>query len=213
MTTESLLGDAATTTASADQTTADVTATAAAQTDASTTSETKPEATAADTTKTEAKTDAPQGAPETYADFVMPEGVSLDKEMLGEFTPVLKELNLPQDAAQKVIDFAPKLVARTVASIEEARQAEVAGWIDASKTDKEFGGDKFAENLAVANKAFETFGNPELRAALVKTGMGNHPELLRAFYRAGKAISEDSFVAGGKANAPKPFYENSNMTR
>jgi len=48
----------------------------------------------------------------------------------------------------------------------------------------------------------DKFGTPELTKLLNASGMGNHPEIIRAFYRAGKAISEDSFVGGSRATAP-----------
>lgn len=165
--------------------------------------------------------DKPAGAPEAYEPFKMPEGYAVDEQLLGEFTPVLKELNLTQEAAQKVMDFAPKLIERTVAETQAAVLDQVglkdhATWAASAKADKEFGGEQFAANLATAKKAIDAFGTPELRDVLRKTGLGNHPEFLRAFYRAGKAISEDSFVPGGKntsaaANPATRLYDASNM--
>ena len=70
------------------------------------------------------------------------------------------------------------------------------------KTDAEIGGDKLPENLAVARKALETFGTPELKALLNESGLGNHPEVIRFFYRSGKAISEDRVIRGGAAGQP-----------
>ena len=50
---------------------------------------------------------------------------------------------------------------------------------------------------------------------LEESGLGNHPEVIRVFYRAGKAISEDRFVAGqaGKTNQgdARRLYAASNM--
>lgn len=218
MTTESLLTSGQdTAAATGEQTTADATGTPATGTQTAT--ETPAADTGAatgegkgadDATKAEGakEGDKPTGAPEAYEAFTMPEGFTLDEQMLGEFTPVLKDLNLPQEAAQKLIDFAPKLVEKTVAQTTAAVLAQTgladhATWADAAKTDKEFGGDKFAENLAVAQKAMNAFATPELRAMLNKTGLGNHPEMLRTFYRAGKAISEDGFVPGGKTTTVK----------
>lgn len=168
--------------------------------------------TATDGDKPEEKPDERYGAPEAYADFTLPEGVTLDEAMLSEFAPVLKELNLSQAAAQKVIDFAPKLISQTVEGIKAQLADEARGWHDAARGDKEIGGAKMAETLAVANKAFAKFGTPELKAFLASRGLNAHPELIRAFYRAGKAISEDSFVAGGASvSRAKPFYDNSRM--
>ncbi|BCB27051.1 phage endoprotease [Sulfurimicrobium lacus] len=134
----------------------------------------------------------PEGAPENY-EFKAPEGQQFDDTVIGAFSEVAKELNLPQDAAQKVLDkMAPVIQARHMEQFEAAR----AQWAETAKSDKEFGGEKLDENLAMAKKAIDTFGTPEFRALLNDSGFGNHPEVIRVFYRAGKAISEDRFVAG-----------------
>lgn len=144
----------------------------------------------------EGKTDDKTGAPEQY-EFKAVEGAEISTEVMGKFSEVAKELNLPQDAAQKILDkMAPVMAARQVEAIEVAKTQ----WADTARSDKEFGGDKLAENLSVAKKALDTFGSPELRSLLNESGLGNHPEIIRAFYRAGKAISEDGFVPGGRAS-------------
>lgn len=151
--------------------------------------------------------DKPQGAPERY-EFRAPEGAELGSDVTDAFAGVAKELNLTQDAAQKVLDkMAPVLAQRQNAQVQAVQQE----WREQSTADKEFGGDKLAENLAVAKKAMDAFASPELRDLLIKSGMGNHPEMVRAFYRAGKAISADNYVAGGKTRTSTPFYDKSNM--
>lgn len=143
---------------------------------------------------------APEGAPEAYA-FVAPEGQTFDDAIIGAYSNVAKELGLPQDKAQKMLDtMSPAIAARQAEQLEAAK----AEWIETAKTDKEFGGDKLTENLAFVAKAREDLATPELRTLLDQTGLGNHPEMIRMFYRYGKAISEDSFTPGrnnGAANA------------
>lgn len=147
---------------------------------------------------TKADGDKPQGAPESY-EFKAPEGSTLDDAVIGQFSEVAKELNLTQDAAQKILDkMAPAMAARQAEQVEAVR----AGWADEARVDKEFGGDKLNENLGTAKRALDQFGTPELRTLLKETGMGNHPEVIRFMYRAGKAISEDGFVPGGRQGAP-----------
>jgi hypothetical protein len=128
-------------------------------------------------------------------EFAMPEGISLDETAAEEWQGLAKELGLDQERAQKVVDIAASMVARQ----QEAQAQLVTSWVEQAKTDKEIGGDKLAENLGIARKALERFGTPELRDVLNMTGLGSHPEIIRAFYKAGKAISEDGFVVG----APK----------
>ena len=166
-----------------------------------------------DETTVESKTsesEAPEGAPENY-EFnpkVADAPQELDPEVLTAFGDVAKELNLPQEAAQKVLDkVAPVVQAKQAKALEDAK----AGWVNDSQSDEEFGGENFDANLKTAKSALDTFGNDALKSLLVETGFGNHPEIIRFMYRAGKAISEDSYVgnsdgANAKSNGiPKDF--------
>lgn len=145
------------------------------------------------------KTEDQQGAPDAYA-FQAPEGLQLDDAVARAFADVAKELNLPQDKAQAVIDkMAPAMAARH----HEQLQAAGLAWAEAAKADPEYGGAALDENLGLAKKALDTFGTPELKALLTTSRLGSHPEVVRLFVRAGKALSEDTFVAGkgGNTNA------------
>lgn len=166
-----------------------------------------PQAADAAAAASEKAPEAPKGAPEKY-EFKPVEGRTLDSETISAFAEVAKELDLPQEAAQKILDrMAPTMAQRQQAQIEAIRSE----WVAASQADKEFGGEKIAENLSTARKALDQFGSPELRALLNESGLGNHPEVIRMFYRAGKAISEDTYVgrsAGtGSKPAPKTFAD------
>lgn len=141
-----------------------------------------------------------EGAPDKY-EFTTPEGQTFDETVIAQFSEIAKELNLSQDAAQKVLDkMGPAIAARQVEQIEAVKSE----WAAESKADKEFGGEKLNENLAVAKKGLGAFATPELSALLEKTGLGNNPEIIRYFYRVGKAISEDSFVNGNKGSNSTP---------
>lgn len=156
----------------------------------------------------EAKAEAEaKAAPEKY-EFKAPEGKQFDAEVLTAYSEVARELNLSQEAAQRVLDaMAPKMAERQVAQIEAVQR----GWIDSAKSDKEFGGEKLPENLGVAKKALDAFGTTELRTLLNESGLGNHPEVIRFMFRAGKAISEDRMVTGGRGEAksagPRSFND------
>lgn len=157
-----------------------------------------------------AQGDEPQ-VPETY-ELKMPEGVDLDKQAADEFSAIAKELKLSQADAQRLADVAVKMQQKQA----ETHAEMVKGWAENSKTDKEFGGDNLQQNLSVARKAIDTFGSPELKALLNNTGMGNHPEVIRFAFKAGKAISEDTFVQSGSrtptpdASLEKRLYPNMN---
>ncbi len=146
-----------------------------------------------------------RNAPEAY-EFKAPDGQSFNEQVLAAYTTAAKELDLTQDAAQKILD--------SVAPVMAAQQAEAvtalkAGWAEASKNDAEFGGEKFDENLAVAKKGLESFATPEFVEFLNTSGLGDHPEVLRTFLRIGKAIGEDNkIVTGGPTkDAPKTLAQ------
>lgn len=169
-------------------------------------------ATAVEAVKTEADqkdapAEKPAKAPEKY-EFKAPEGREFDAETIARFSEVAKELNLTNEAAQSILDkMGPQLAARQESQIKAIQNQ----WVQASTADKEFGGEKLTENLSVAKKALDAFGSAELRTLLNESGLGNHPEVIRFMYRAGKAISEDQVVIGTKGTAksagPKSFAD------
>lgn len=149
-----------------------------------------------------AEGDALTGAPEKYEDFKLPEGVKIDPEMMQEFTALAKDLKLNQADAQRATDLGAKLAVKIANKSTEIFQAAKASWIEASNADKEFGGDAIKENLAVAKKALDVFGTPQLREMLDQSGLEAHPEMIRLFWKMGKRISEDNKLVRG--NGPTP---------
>lgn len=129
-------------------------------------------------------------------EFKTPDGIELDKVSTDEFKAIAKELKLPKDVAQRVVDVAVK---REQAA-RELRDTTVKGWADAVKADKDLGGDKLPETLAIAKKAID-IGPPELKTFLDESGLGNHPLFVKWAHTIGKALSEDRFVSGSKAPA------------
>jgi hypothetical protein len=53
--------------------------------------------------------------------------------------------------------------------------------------------------LVHAERALEKFGSPELRKALVSSGLGNHPQLVDFCVKIGRAMKEDTVVLPGAA--------------
>ncbi|HBX8038513.1 TPA: peptidase [Klebsiella pneumoniae] len=144
----------------------------------------------------EEKEQKQEGAPEKY-EFKTGEGVELDTEALKDFEPVARELNLTNEQAQKLVDAYPKILAGVQQRQAEAWQAQTEQWTADVKADKEIGGDKLTANLSAAQRALEQFGDQELKEYLDSTGLGNHPALVKAFIKVGKAMSEDKVVTGG----------------
>ena len=138
---------------------------------------------------------ADDATPEAY-EFQAPEGVTLDTELVEEFTGIAKELKLPKDEAQKIVDLGPKIMQKFADAQAQIVVDAQAKWRADSMADPEIGGDNLDENLALSKKALDTFGTPELKTLLVESGLGNHPEVIRVFNRIGKGISNDGLVTG-----------------
>ena len=155
------------------------------------------------------ESEKPEGAPDKYEfnSKVADAPDELDPEVLTAFGEVAKDLDLPQEAAQKVLDkVAPVIQAKQTKAVEQAR----ADWATESQSDKEFGGENLAANLEIAKTSLKEFGTDALKSLLSESGLGNHPEIIRFMYRAGKAISEDGYVgnsqgANAKGGIPKDF--------
>ncbi len=155
------------------------------------------------------ESEKPEGAPEKY-EFnakVADAPDELDPEVLTAFGEVAKDLDLPQEAAQKVLDkVAPVIQAKQAKVVEQAR----ADWAAESQSDEEFGGENLGANLEIAKSSLNAFGTDAFKTLLSESGLGNHPEVIRFMYRAGKAISEDGYVgnsqgANAKGGVPKDF--------
>ncbi len=80
---------------------------------------------------------------------------------------------------------------------EKRRRALVARWAERARLDPEFGRNAFPAALYTARQAVERFGGERLRQVLDDTELGSHPEIIRTFWKIGKATA-------GQRPAPDP---------
>ncbi len=131
-----------------------------------------------------------------YADFTLPEGVVIDVDGMSEAKKFFAEDGLSQDRAQAYVDLYTNRLKDAMEAPYKLWAETQRSWQDEVRNDREIGGARLAANLGVAAKAVDRFGGDALRQALNVSGAGNHPEIIRAFIRIGKAISEDGLVMG-----------------
>lgn len=136
--------------------------------------------------------------PIEYTDFEAPEGVTLNDEMLAQFKDFAKGKGLSQEEAQSVVDMGVNLMANADKQLAEQIATTRAEWREATLADEEFGGSKWREAQPAAKAGLERFGTPALKELLDQSGLGDHPEVIRYFYRVGKATGEHDFVNSGK---------------
>ena len=135
---------------------------------------------------------AEETAPESYADFDLPDGIEMNPGYMEKLGPVFKELNLTQPQAQKLIDAHVGHVQATAGEGTKAFEKMKADWLQEAKTDSEIGGEKFKTTALNANKAVNELGTPALKELLKSYGIGQHPEVIRVFSKIGGFMGEDS---------------------
>lgn len=125
--------------------------------------------------------DEPQGAPEKYEDFTLPEGFALDGDRLAMAHEFAKANNWTQEQAQDGVNTYLKFRA---AELEHERGA----W--GAQSEEEFGKDfKAIAGGAKAAIADVEKLRPGITDRLDATNLGNHPDILWLFNRLGKLAS------------------------
>jgi hypothetical protein len=168
------------------------------------------------------KTDDPGAAdtvPETYELKVTAkdaEGkdidVEIDTELLSEATPILKEVGLTNEQANKLAPLIVKAQERAFAKQADEFAVIRADWAKEAQADPEIGGKNWEATKNNAAKALDHFVGPskkddagretnEFRALLNDSGIGNRKELIRAFSKIGEAIAEDGTFARSEEKA------------
>lgn len=158
------------------------------------------------TGKPEAKV---EGAPEKY-EFKLPDGVILDEPLLKAVEPALRELNLNNEQANKLATTFAAYQTAQVKAQADAAQKQVTNWVAAVSADKEIGGPGKPQDLPAvkdAQAALARFGSPALSAFLDASGIGSHPEVIRAFAKIGALTREGQFHDGRQTTNDKKAPE------
>lgn len=146
-----------------------------------------------------------QVAPEKY-ELKLPDGVILDEAAFKAVEPTLRELNLTNDQANKLATAYAAFQTTQVKAQADAALRQVDGWVSAVSADKEIGGPGKPQDLPAvkdAQAALARFGSPALAAFLDASGIGSHPEVIRAFAKIGALTREGQFHDGRQTTTDK----------
>jgi hypothetical protein len=160
--------------------------------------------------------------PEKYdfATVKLPEGVKLEGAIVDAVSPVFKELGLSQEQAAKLVSTHAEAMHKHAIEAEKAAETafqkemsdRATANIAAIKT--EWGND-FDANLKIAQRGLaRLFPGTEGKSLLDQTGLGNHPEFLKAFLAAGRMFQEDkppngTLPSGARKSDAEVFYGSS----
>lgn len=153
---------------------------------------------------------APAGAPEKY-EMTAPEGSTFDTASFEAVEPVLRELGLTNDQAQKLVNgyaekIVPALMERANGAVLQQAADTRREWADAFAADPEIGGANKDRTIADAARAFDHYGLKKgegIRQLLDESGLGNHPDMIRFVARVGRDLDEGSFERGAAVSEPK----------
>jgi hypothetical protein len=141
---------------------------------------------------------ADQNAPESYAEFTLPEGFEIDEPTLGSMTELFKSANLSQEQGQKLVDAHVGSLEANAGKQADQFKELTTSWLSAAKKDDEIGGDNFKQATDNANVALKELGTPDLIETVKHYGLGNHPEFIRFFAKVGALTREDNPTKGGE---------------
>ena len=149
-----------------------------------------------------------------FSKFTVPEGMELNADALEAFKPLAKELGLKQEGAQKFVNIGVDLVQKVLDSQAQFKNDQSEAWAKEAAKDSEYGGEKFEKSRSFIAQGRDKFWSKEAIKALDDAGLGNHPEILRGFYKIGVASAEDSMAGGKGTPGSKPsigdvMYDNS----
>lgn len=178
--------------AAKDQSTTEVKADATADAATTETSTTDKKDGAADSSK-ETKT-------EIAYDLKVPENSFISDARVQELTKLAKDNGLTNEQAQSLVNVEHDAVTRFAkAQVDEFNKLK-AGWKNEVQADKDFGGDKYRETVAVAHEFVKNYAPQSLIAELEKTGYGDYPDLVKMFAKAGRDLESAKFIPSRSAS-------------
>lgn len=143
----------------------------------------------------------PEGAPEKYEDFKLPDGYELDEKVAAEATKLFKDLNLPQAGAQQLIDFYVKQTSEAFDQPYQAMLEMRAGWKKDVLSDTKLadGSSLKPEVKSAISKTIDLLGPAPAKAfreAMSYTGAGDHPAVVNGLYALAQRLTEGTHVKG-----------------
>jgi hypothetical protein len=146
--------------------------------------------------------------PEKY-EVKVPDGYSKDMSLLTTLTPILKEIGVTQEQAQKLADaYLPFFKAKAEEGqkmVEKAQDDNYKAFVESEKKNTlEKLGAKANETLSFVAKFRDTHLSPKTIELLNASGIANNFEFISDLAKFGKMISEDNLVDGRRiTNAQK----------
>lgn len=157
------------------------------------------------------------GSPEAW-ELSVPKDFPLPAENLSAFTARARELGLTKAQAEGMLQWHRDFHGDVTREMARREETVLRDWNREMEQDGEFGGGHLKATIADARRALAVF-DPDggLRALLRDSKYQNHPAVIRAVARVGRALGEHAFVTpggtGGGRDIPleERMYPNMNV--
>ena len=133
------------------------------------------------------------GAPESYEDFTMPDGFTIDAEGKTQLAELFKGLNLSQKGGQKLVDaFTERMTAQKEAELNALSEKRRQWRVSIRQRPN------YAAERALAQKGLKAVvSDPEEIALFTNSWMSDHPALFNMFVKVGRLLGEDTPLPNG----------------
>jgi len=126
-----------------------------------------------------------------------------DKAALEGFTKTAGELGLDSAKAQKLFDQYVAIEKARVDASEKAFADQEAKWAAALQADPDIGGEKLQKTVAEVHAALKWLG-PGVGQLIKAAGLGNNPDVVKAFVKLGRGLADDSIKGTSTPGAGQP---------
>ena len=139
--------------------------------------------------------------------FELSEDSNLAETDLEEIVNFAKKHGLSRETASELLERQEEVFKQSQQALIDRHQSIIREWREESQKDPEIGGEKLKLHAEQARKAVQKFGGDDFIQMLNETGYGNHPAVIKVFSKIGALISNDEFIAPGKAGVQRSQAE------
>ena len=139
----------------------------------------------------------PTGAPDSYADFTLPDGFKWDDARKNEATTLFKEIGLPQESAQKLVTAYCK-------AVKDQADADAAELMSIRKQWRESvqARPDYREQMALMKKGARLLITTDEQRKLLNSWLQDSPAIFDMFVTAGRLVAEDNMISGTPPSKP-----------
>lgn len=143
-----------------------------------------------------AESKPPEGAsaavvPLTIDDFKGLEGFTPDDPSLKSYVDLMNDPALSaKDRSIKLLELQKQVVSGLSEKSTQAFIKLNEDWVNETKSDPEFAGDKLQPALGNISKLLTRFGDDKVKQAFDYTGAGNHPAIVKFLHNISKVLNE-----------------------